>query len=68
MYLNGSTFSRALKVYVANGCSLEIIYTGAKPVVEQDTSATKVVKCYANTEVKAEENTTNTGALIFTAK
>lgn len=67
VYLDGSTFSRALKVYVANGCSLEIIYTGAKPVVEQDTSATKVVKCYANTEVKAEENTTNTGALTFTA-
>ena len=67
VYLDGSTFSRALKVYVANGCSLEVIYTGAKPVVEQNTSATKEVQCYANTEVKASEVTTNTGDLILTA-
>lgn len=67
LYVDGSTFSRPLKVYVANGCELEIIYTGEKPAVEQDASATMVVKCYANTELKAEENTTNTGKLTLTA-
>lgn len=67
IYLDGSTFSRPLKVYVANGCELEIIYTGDKPAVEQDTSASKVVKCFANTELKPEENTTNTGLVTLTA-
>ena len=66
IYLDGSKFSRALKVYVANGCELEIIYTGQAPVVEQDTSATKTVQCYANTELKPSEDTTNTGLVTLT--
>lgn len=67
IYLDGSKFSRELKVYVANGCELEIIYTGEAPVVNQDTTATKDVQCYANTELKPSELTTNTGLVTLTA-
>jgi hypothetical protein len=67
VYLDGSTLSRDLKVYVANGCSLEVIYTGdTAPVVTQDQTATKEVECYANTEVKPSELTTNTGSVTIT--
>lgn len=67
MYVDGTTFDRPLKVYVANGCELEIIYTGQAPVVEQDSAATKTVQCYANTELLPEVQTTNTGAVTLTA-
>ena len=65
--MDGSTFNRPLKVYVANGCELEIIYTGEAPAVDQDTSATKTVQCYANTEILPEVETTNTGVVTLTA-
>lgn len=66
LYVDGSTFNRPLKVYVANGCELEIIYTGEAPAVDQDTSATKTVQCYANTEILPEVETTNTGVVTLT--
>lgn len=68
IYLDGSTFSRPLKVFVANGCSLEIFYTGSTaPQVEQDTSVTKTVECFANTAVLPSVNATNTGTVTVTA-
>lgn len=51
---------------MANGCELEIIYTGEAPAVDQDTSATKTVQCYANTEILPEVETTNTGVVTLT--
>jgi hypothetical protein len=66
IYLDGSTFSRPLKVFVADGCSLEIIYTGEKPEVEQDSSIVETIPCYANTEKQASVDSANVGSLIFT--
>jgi hypothetical protein len=67
VYVDGSTFSRDLKVFVAPGCSLEVIYTGDNaPVVTQDTSATKTVECFANTEILPSIEATNTGSVTVT--
>lgn len=67
IYLDGSSFSRALKVYVAEGCSLEIFYTGdTAPVVEQDTSVVRNIQCYANTAILPSVDAANTGSVTIT--
>lgn len=67
LYLDGSTFSRALKVYVADGCTLEIFYTGdTAPVVEQDASVIRNIQCYANTELLPSVDAANTGSVTIT--
>lgn len=67
IYLDGSTFSRPLKVYVADGCTLEIFYTGdTAPVVEQDTSVVRTIQCYANTAVLPSVDAANTGSVTVT--
>ncbi len=67
IYLDGSTFSRDLKVYVAEGCTLEIFYTGdTAPVVAQDASVVRTIQCFANTEVLPSVDAANTGTVTIT--
>ena len=63
--LDGSEFSRPLDVYVAEGCSLIIQYTGdTAPVVNQDTGYTQDIPSYLNS-ARTFEDVPNTGLVAI---
>ena len=63
--LDGSEFSRPLDVYVAEGCSLIIQYTGdTAPVVNQDTGVTRDIPSYLNSK-RTFEGVPNTGLVVL---
>lgn len=63
--LDGSEFSRPLDVYVAEGTSLIIQYTGdTVPVVNQDTSVTRDIPSYLNGK-RTFEAVPNTGLVVL---
>lgn len=63
--LDGSEFSRPLDVYVAEGTSLIIQYTGdTAPVVNQDTSVTRDIPSYLNGK-RTFEAVPNTGSVVL---
>ena len=63
--LDGSEFSRPLDVYVAEGCTMILQYTGdVAPVVNQDTSVIADISSYLNS-ARTFEDVPNTGLIVI---